>query len=139
VTPATLADARGMLWTALEDPDPVLIFEHGGLYNVSGDLAADTGPVDIDRAAIRRSGEDVTLITYGGTLPKTLEAAEQLASDGIAADVIDAAGAQRWPASERATDGSRGRALGGSKVRRCATPPLPSPISAIAAWRVCWV
>jgi pyruvate dehydrogenase E1 component subunit beta len=89
VTPATLADARGMLWTALEDPDPVLIFEHGGLYNVSGDLAADAGPVDIDRAAIRRSGADVTLITYGGTLPKTLEAAEQLAADRIAAEVID--------------------------------------------------
>ncbi|HEY6688225.1 MAG TPA: alpha-ketoacid dehydrogenase subunit beta, partial [Propionibacteriaceae bacterium] len=65
VTPATLADARGMLWTALEDPDPVLIFEHGGLYNVSGELAPDAGPVDIDRAAIRRSGDDVTLITYG--------------------------------------------------------------------------
>jgi pyruvate dehydrogenase E1 component beta subunit len=89
VTPATLADARGMLWTALQDPDPVLIFEHGALYNVSGELAADAGPVDIDRAAIRRSGEDVTLITYGGTLPKTLEAAEQLAADRIAAEVID--------------------------------------------------
>ncbi|HEX6760503.1 MAG TPA: alpha-ketoacid dehydrogenase subunit beta [Propionibacteriaceae bacterium] len=89
VTPATLADARGMLWTALQDPDPVLIFEHGALYNVSGELAADAGPVDIDRASIRRSGEDVTLITYGGTLPKTLEAAEQLAADRIAAEVID--------------------------------------------------
>jgi pyruvate dehydrogenase E1 component subunit beta len=89
VTPATLADARGMLWTALEDPDPVLIFEHGGLYNISGELAADAGSVDIDRAAIRRSGDDVTLITYGGTLPKALEAAEQLAADGIAAEVID--------------------------------------------------
>jgi pyruvate dehydrogenase E1 component beta subunit len=70
VTPATLADARGMLWTALENPDPVLIFEHGGLYNVSGELAADAGPVDIDRAAVRRSGDDVTLISYGGTLGK---------------------------------------------------------------------
>ena len=80
---------RAMLWTALQDPDPVLIFEHGALYNVSGELAADAGPVDIDRAAIRRSGEDVTLITYGGTLPKTLEAAEQLAADRIAAEVID--------------------------------------------------
>ena len=89
VTPATLADARGMLWTALQDPDPVLIFEHGALYNVSGELTADAGPVDIERAAIRRSGEDVTLITYGGTLPKTLEAAEQLAADRIAAEVID--------------------------------------------------
>jgi pyruvate dehydrogenase E1 component beta subunit len=89
VAPATLTDARGMLWTGLEDPDPVLIFEHGALYNVSGELPADAGPVDIDRAAIRRSGEDVTLITYGGTLAKTLEAAEQLAGEGVASTVID--------------------------------------------------
>jgi pyruvate dehydrogenase E1 component beta subunit len=89
VTPATVTDARGMLWTALEDPDPVLIFEHGALYNASGELTADAGPVDIDRAAIRRPGDDVTLITYGGTLGKTLEAAEELAGEGIAATVID--------------------------------------------------
>ena len=48
LAPATLADARGMLWTALEDPDPVLIFEHGSLYNVTGELDDDAGPVDID-------------------------------------------------------------------------------------------
>jgi len=89
VAPATLEDARGMLWTALEDPDPVLVFEHGGLYNASGELAADAGPVDIDRAAVRRAGTDITLITYGGTLPKTLDAAEALAGDGVSAEVID--------------------------------------------------
>ncbi len=89
VAPATLEDARGMLWTALEDPDPVLIFEHGGLYNATGTLSPDAGPVDIDRAAIRRPGSDITLITYGGTLPKTLAAADLLATDGIAAEVID--------------------------------------------------
>ena len=69
VAPATLADARGMLWTALQDPDPVLIFEHGSLYNVQGELDDDAGPVDIDTAAVRRPGADVSLITYGGTLP----------------------------------------------------------------------
>ena len=89
VTPATLEDARGMLWTALEDPDPVLIFEHQALYNMEGELADDAGPVDIDRALIRRSGRDVTLVTYGGTLFKTLAAAERLAADGIDAEVID--------------------------------------------------
>ena len=78
VAPATLEDARGMLWTALEDPDPVLIFEHQTLYNMEGPLADDAGAVDIDRAAIRRAGTDVTLITYGGTLGKTLQAAETL-------------------------------------------------------------
>jgi pyruvate dehydrogenase E1 component beta subunit len=89
VTPATLEDARGMLWTALEDPDPVLIFEHGTLYNASGDLADDAGAVDIDHAALRRTGDDITLITYGGSLPATLDAADALAGDGIAADVLD--------------------------------------------------
>jgi pyruvate dehydrogenase E1 component beta subunit len=76
VAPATLEDARGMLWTALADADPVLIFEHNGLYNMEGDIAADAGPVDLDRAIIRRSGTDLTLITYGGTLWKTISAAE---------------------------------------------------------------
>jgi pyruvate/2-oxoglutarate/acetoin dehydrogenase E1 component len=89
VTPATLEDARGMLWTALQDPDPVLIFEHQTLYNMEGSLADDAGPVDIDQAAIRRAGTDVTLITYGGTLVKTLQAASTLAADGVDAEVID--------------------------------------------------
>jgi pyruvate/2-oxoglutarate/acetoin dehydrogenase E1 component len=89
VAPATLEDARGMLWTALEDPDPVLIFEHQTLYNMEGPLADDAGAVDIDHAAIRRSGKDLSLITYGGTLGKTLQAAETLAREGIDAEVID--------------------------------------------------
>lgn len=89
LAPATLEDARGMLWTALEDPDPVLIFEHGSLYNVQGELAEDAGAVDITSAAIRRPGTDITLITYGGTLPLTLEAADRLAGDGIDAEVLD--------------------------------------------------
>ncbi len=89
VAPATLADARGMLWTALQDPDPVIIFEHGTLYNTSGTLDPDAGPVDIHRAAVRRAGEDLTLIAFGGTLAKTLEAAENLADEGVSAEVID--------------------------------------------------
>ncbi|MRX43484.1 alpha-ketoacid dehydrogenase subunit beta [Agromyces kandeliae] len=89
LAPATLEDARGMLWTALEDPDPVLIFEHGSLYNVAGELADDAGPVDIDRAAVRRAGADVSIITYGGTLPMVLAAADSLSAEGIDAEVID--------------------------------------------------
>jgi pyruvate dehydrogenase E1 component beta subunit len=89
LAPATLEDARGMLWTALLDPDPVLIFEHGTLYNSSGTLAPDAGPVDIDHAEIRRPGTDLTLISYGGTLAKTLTAADELAADGIDAEVVD--------------------------------------------------
>ncbi|GAA4507546.1 hypothetical protein GCM10023191_066090 [Actinoallomurus oryzae] len=89
VAPATLDDARGMLWAALEDPDPVLIFEHGGLYNTSGELATDAGTADIARAAVRRPGSHVSVIAYGGTLGKALMAAEELSSDGIEAEVID--------------------------------------------------
>jgi pyruvate/2-oxoglutarate/acetoin dehydrogenase E1 component len=89
VTPATLEDAHGMLWTALLDPDPVLIFEHQTLYNMEGMLADDAGPVDIDHAAIRRAGTDLTLMTYGGTLHKTLQAATTLAAEGVNAEVID--------------------------------------------------
>ena len=89
VAPATLEDARGMLWTALQNPDPVLIFEHQTLYNMEGPLADDAGPVDIDHAAVRRAGADVSLITYGGTLGKTLQAADALAGEGIHAEVVD--------------------------------------------------
>jgi pyruvate/2-oxoglutarate/acetoin dehydrogenase E1 component len=89
LAPATLEDARGMLWTALEDPDPVLIFEHVLLYNMEGELAGDAGAVEIDRAAIRRPGRDVSLITYGGSLGKTLAAAATLAEAGIEAEVLD--------------------------------------------------
>jgi pyruvate dehydrogenase E1 component beta subunit len=89
VAPATLEDARGMLWTALEDPNPVLIFEHARLYPLEGEVAADAGPVDLERAALRRSGRDVSLIAYGGTLDRALEAAESLAAEGIEAEVLD--------------------------------------------------
>jgi pyruvate dehydrogenase E1 component beta subunit/2-oxoisovalerate dehydrogenase E1 component len=89
VAPATLEDARGMLATALEDPDPVIILEHVMLYNMAGKIAANAGAVDIDRAVIRRSGRDVTLIAWSYSLWKVLEAAEALAKDGIEAEVID--------------------------------------------------
>jgi pyruvate dehydrogenase E1 component beta subunit len=89
VTPATLEDARGMLAGALADPDPVLLFEHGSLYTMKGQLAEDAGAVDIDRAAVRRPGTDVSLITYGGMLPRTLEAAEALEAEGVSAEVVD--------------------------------------------------
>jgi pyruvate dehydrogenase E1 component beta subunit len=89
LAPATLADARGMLWSALEDPNPVLLFEHGGLYPMEGELAADAGPVEIAHAQVRRPGRDVSLLAYGGTLGKALAAAEELARGGIEAEVVD--------------------------------------------------
>ena len=89
LAPATVVDARGMLGPALADPNPVLIFEHGSLYNLEGELATDGTTVDIERAAIRRPGADVTLVAYGGTLPTAMTAAGELAAAGIDAEVID--------------------------------------------------
>jgi pyruvate dehydrogenase E1 component beta subunit len=89
LAPATCEDVRGMLWTALEDPDPVLIFEHQSLYPLEGELPADAGPVPIDHALVRRPGRDVSLIAYGGTLRTALAAAEALAAEGVDAEVLD--------------------------------------------------
>ena len=89
LAPGTLEDARGMLAAALADPNPVLIFEHARLYPVEGELASDSGAVEIERARLRRRGGAVSLVCYGGTLDKTLEAAETLAAQGIEADVLD--------------------------------------------------
>ncbi len=89
VAPATVEDARFMLPTALADPDPVVMFEHALLYNTEGELPDGAGPVDLDHARVRRPGAHVSLITWGGCLPKTLAAAELLAVKGIEAEVLD--------------------------------------------------
>jgi pyruvate dehydrogenase E1 component beta subunit len=88
LAPATIDDARYMLAAALADPDPVLLFEHAGLYNMEGELTSE-GPVDIRSAKVRREGADVALITYGGSLPKALQAADSLARENISAEVLD--------------------------------------------------
>ena len=88
LAPGTVADARDMLAPALADPDPVVIFEHVQLYNME-DEVPDERATDIASAAVRRAGTDVSLVTYGGSLPKTIEAAKQLEADGIDAEVID--------------------------------------------------
>jgi pyruvate dehydrogenase E1 component beta subunit len=88
VTPGTVADAKGLLFAALADPDPVFIMEHGTLYPMEGDDADDV-PMEIGRAALRRTGNDVSIITYGGSVPKAMAAAGMLASQRIEADVLD--------------------------------------------------
>ncbi len=87
VAPATVDDARWMLAAALADPDPVLIFEHSGLYNLKGSVGP--GPVDLEHAAIRREGNDLTIIASAGMVPKCIEAADELELAGISAEVID--------------------------------------------------
>jgi len=89
LAPATVDDARGMLAPALADPDPVVIFEHALLYNFEGELSENWRSVDIRSAKVLRSGRDVTLVAYGGTVWKALEAAATLAAEGIDAEVVD--------------------------------------------------
>jgi pyruvate dehydrogenase E1 component beta subunit len=88
VAPATVEDAYGMLPAALADPDPVVIFEHVALYNTSVEIER-LAATALEGAAIRRPGSDATLITYGGSLPKTMEAASDLAAGGIDCEVLD--------------------------------------------------
>lgn len=87
LAPATVADARAMLAPALADPDPVIIFEHAQLYNMEDEFEPQS--CDICSAAVRRCGNDVTFVAYGGCVPKCLQAAAQLAQQGIDAEVID--------------------------------------------------
>jgi pyruvate dehydrogenase E1 component beta subunit len=89
VVPAVAADARGFLLAALRDPDPVFIFEHATLYPVEGEVDEQAGPAEIGRALVRRAGDAVSVITYGGTLGKALQAADELAVDGIQTEVVD--------------------------------------------------
>jgi pyruvate dehydrogenase E1 component beta subunit len=89
LAPATLEDARGMLLAALGCEDPVVIFEHALLLNAAGELDGEPMPVDIHCAAVRRAGSDLTLVTYGGSLPRCLAAADELAASGIEAEVLD--------------------------------------------------
>ena len=88
LAPATVADARGMLAPALADPDPVVIFEHAQLYNLEDELPADWR-CDIARAALRRAGTQASVFAYGGCLPKALQAADELAAEGIEVEVVD--------------------------------------------------
>jgi pyruvate dehydrogenase E1 component beta subunit len=89
VAPGTIEDFRWMLGPALADPDPVIVFENGALYGASGDVSTTDPGISNEVALVRRPGHDVSLITFGGTLPMCLEAAEQLAGEGIDAEVVD--------------------------------------------------
>jgi len=89
VAPATHNDARDMLGLALKEPDPVFIFEHMMLYPQEGELDETLAPIPLRQACVRRPGTDVSIITYGGSLGKSLAAAERLAGEGVSAEVLD--------------------------------------------------
>lgn len=85
----THEDARGMLLSALQSPDPVIIFEYTAMLNLESEISADSGAVGITEAKVRREGKDISLITYGAGVYKCLEAAAELAKEEIDAEVID--------------------------------------------------
>jgi pyruvate/2-oxoglutarate/acetoin dehydrogenase E1 component len=88
--PATPADAKGLLRTAIRGEDPVLFFEHKMLYASKGEVSEDPDfAVPFGQAVVRREGTDVTVVAIGGMLPKALEAAETLAEEGISVEVVD--------------------------------------------------
>lgn len=88
--PATPAEAKGLLTAAIRDDDPVLFFEHKKLYrSIKGEVPADEYVIPIGPADVKRPGSDLSIITYGAMLHLALEAAEQLAGEGISAEVLD--------------------------------------------------
>ena len=89
VEPATIDDARGMLRAALACPDPVIVFEPISLYNMEGELTEAASSVRLEGARVHRAGRDVTLVTYGASLWRCVTAAEELATSGIEAEIID--------------------------------------------------
>jgi pyruvate dehydrogenase E1 component beta subunit len=78
-----------MLLAALQDPDPVILFEYTALLNLEGEISSSVEPADIAHAKVRREGQDISIITYGASVYKALDAAAELAQEGIDAEVID--------------------------------------------------
>lgn len=89
VQPTTPEDAKGLLLAALDDPDPVMIFEHKILYKMKGPVPEGHYTTPIGTAAIRRAGRDLTIVASGIMVHKALDAAWELAAEGIEAEVID--------------------------------------------------
>ncbi len=85
----THEDARGMLGAALHEPDPVVLFEYTSMLNLETEVAIDHQPLNITEAKVRRSGIDISIITYGAAVYKSLDAAASLATSGIDAEVLD--------------------------------------------------
>lgn len=89
VQPSTPHDAKGLLLAAIDDPNPVLIFEHKLLYKTKGHVPADPYRVPIGKAVVRRSGDDVTIVAASVMALRAAAAAERLAQEGISAEVVD--------------------------------------------------
>ncbi len=90
VCPSTPADAKGLLVSAIEDPNPVLFFEHKHLYRrIKGEVADERYTVPFGEARTHRHGEDVTVITWGAMVYTADEAAQKLADEGVSVEILD--------------------------------------------------
>jgi pyruvate dehydrogenase E1 component beta subunit len=89
VMPATPADAKGLLLAAIDDPNPVIVLEHKLLYKQSGPVPAGAERIPLGQAAVRRQGEDLTIVATGVMVSRAEEAARQLSEEGITATVVD--------------------------------------------------
>jgi pyruvate dehydrogenase E1 component beta subunit len=89
IAPGTPADAKGLLKAAIRSNDPVLFIEHATLYQTRGEVPDGDFTVPIGKSTVQRSGKDVTIVTYSKMLEISLKAAEQLAAEGIEAEIVD--------------------------------------------------
>jgi acetoin:2,6-dichlorophenolindophenol oxidoreductase subunit beta len=89
LVPSTPEDVYGLLRGAIREDNPVIVLEHKGLYNIKGEVPEDTAPMDLGKAKVVREGKDVTMVATQLMTHRSLEAAEQLAREGIDAEVID--------------------------------------------------
>ena len=143
VAPSNAADAKGLLKAAIRDDNPVVYFEHKMLYGLKSDVPEGDTVVPIGKAAVIREGADVTLVAAMAMVAVASRAAEQLAGEGIDAEVIDLRtlqaarrrGGRGVPCEDQATRRRR-RGTADGRVRRgraCASPPRVSTASARAA------
>jgi pyruvate dehydrogenase E1 component beta subunit len=89
VAPATAADAKGLLISAIRDNNPVIFMEHKLLYRTKGDVAEELYAIPLGKADVKREGSDLTILAYSIMVPRAWEAAEQLAEEGINIEVVD--------------------------------------------------
>ena len=142
VMPSTPYDAKGLLKTAIRDEDPVIFIEHKLLYMTEGEVPDEEYLIPFGQADIKRAGTDVTLVTWSHMVLKSLQAAEELAADGISVEVIDlrtlvpidlAASSSR--SGGRAGWSSRTRPSSGAGSAATSGPPLRSGRSRACARR----
>src|ERR671930_389856 len=97
VAPATPEDAKGLLISAIEDPNPVLYFEHKHLYRrIKGEVPEERYTVPIGKARIHRDGDDVSVVTWGAMVFTAEEAAQQLEADGVSVEIVDLRSVLPW-------------------------------------------